>query len=400
MAVDLQQPFDIAIVMATVVRDTFGQALHSVYAQSGAGRIQVLIGVDRWQGDRQTVAQLARQSPSHIAVTTLDLGYSTSQRNGGIYPSHYGGALKTILSYAANSRYVAYLDDDNWLAPEHVETMLRAVAGKAWAYSLRHFVDAESGDLLCPDTWESMGPHRGVYATAQGGFVDTNCYVIDALACSDVFPEWAITRFAGGTGGDRQVLAKLRSRPWGTNGAHTVLLPDATCRPASVSVVAIQVRGCRSRRPHAAGRPTGRRGLEAVRRTRSQAGGDEHHHRPGFPIMSAAEPPQGANSSPAGAAQRRSRKRGGIIQAPQSRLKARIPPPRGAAQRRSRERGGIIQTPQGRLKARIRPRGGQRSGEAASVGGSYKRARARDPLAVLGGRNRRAARVGVRDRQS
>lgn len=222
MAVDLQQPFDIAIVMATVVRDTFGQALHSVYAQSGAGRIQVLIGVDRWQGDREAVAQLARQSPSHIAVTTLDLGYSTSQRNGGIYPSHYGGALKTILSYAANSRYVAYLDDDNWLAREHVETMLRAVAGKAWAYSLRHFVDAESGDLLCPDTWESMGPHRGVYATAQGGFVDTNCYVIDALACSDVFPEWAMTRFAGGTGGDRQVLAKLRSRPWGTNGAHTV----------------------------------------------------------------------------------------------------------------------------------------------------------------------------------
>ena len=61
-----------------------------------------------------------------------------------------------------------------------------------------------------------------MYAKAQGGFVDTNCYFIDKFACNDVFPEWAMTRFAGGTGGDRQVLAKLRGRPLGTNGAHTL----------------------------------------------------------------------------------------------------------------------------------------------------------------------------------
>lgn len=222
MSIDLQKPFDAAIVMVTVVRDTFAQALQSVFAQTFAGRIQVLVGVDRWVGDRAAVEALTRQSPSHVAVTTLDLGYSTSQRHGGLYPSHYGGALKTILSYAANSRYVTYLDDDNWYAPDHVASMLAAVNGKAWAFSLRHFVDAASGNLLCPDTWESLGPGRGVYAQAQGGFVDTNCFFIDKLACNDVFPEWAMTRFAGGTGGDRQVLEKLRDRPFGTNRAHTL----------------------------------------------------------------------------------------------------------------------------------------------------------------------------------
>jgi len=222
MAHDLQTPFDAGIVMVTIVRDTFAQALRSVFAQAFAGRIQVLVGVDRWHGDRSVVEELARSSPSHIVVTTMDLGYSTSQRNGGLYPSHYGGALKTILSYAANSRYVTYLDDDNWLAPDHVASMLAAVAGKAWAFALRHFVDDRTGAPLCPDTWESVGPDRGVYGKAQGGFVDTNCYFIDKLACNDVFPEWAMTRFAGGTGGDRQVLAKLRGRPWGTNNAHTV----------------------------------------------------------------------------------------------------------------------------------------------------------------------------------
>jgi hypothetical protein len=222
MTPDLQTPFDAAVVVVTVVRDTLAQALRSVFAQAFAGRIQVLVGVDRWIGDRAAVEELARQSPSHIGVTILDLGYSTSERNGGLYPSHYGGALKTILSYAANSRYVTYLDDDNWYAPEHIASMMTAVSGKAWAFSLRHFVDARTSTLLCPDTWESMGPGRGVYAEAQGGFVDTNCFFIDKLACHDVFPEWAMTRFAGGTGGDRQVLEKLRGRPYGTNDAHTV----------------------------------------------------------------------------------------------------------------------------------------------------------------------------------
>ncbi len=222
MTPDLQTPFDVGIVTVTVVRETLPQALRSVFAQRFAGRIQVLVGVDRWAGDRAMVEQLRAEAPSHVAVTLLDLGYSTSQRNGGVYPSHYGGALKTILSYAANSRYVTYLDDDNWYAPDHLATMLEAAAGKAWAFSLRHFVDAESGVPLCPDTWESLGPGRGIYASAQGGFVDTNCYFIDKLACNDVFPEWAMTRFAGGTGGDRQVLEKLRGKPFGTNGAHTV----------------------------------------------------------------------------------------------------------------------------------------------------------------------------------
>jgi hypothetical protein len=100
--------------------------------------------------------------------------------------------------------------------------MLNAVRGKAWAFALRNFIERRSGELLCPDTWESMGPGRGVYAKTQGGFVDTNCYVIDAQQCGDVFPEWAMTRFAGGTGGDRQVLQRLLDRPCGTNGAHTV----------------------------------------------------------------------------------------------------------------------------------------------------------------------------------
>ena len=222
MVGDLQTPFDVAVVMVTVVRPTIAQALRSIYSQAFEGRIQVMIGIDQWQGDRRLLEELISEHPPHVAVTVVDLGYSTSQRNGGLYPGYYGGALKTILSYAANSRYVTYLDDDNWYARDHLDTLVRAISGKAWAFSLRYFVETVTGDLLCPDAWESLGPERGVYAESQGGFVDTNCFLIDKLLCHDVFPEWAMTRYASGTGGDRQVLQRLRPRPFGTNDAHTL----------------------------------------------------------------------------------------------------------------------------------------------------------------------------------
>ena len=128
------------------------------------------------------------------------------------------------------------------MRPTNVATMLEAVAGNAWAFSLRHFVDATSGDLLCADTWESVGPGRGVDGRTQGGFVDTNCSLIDKLACNDVFPEWAMTRFAG----------RHRRRPAGPRKAARAavrheraaygVLPDVARPPAPVPAMALQMR--------------------------------------------------------------------------------------------------------------------------------------------------------------
>jgi hypothetical protein len=61
---DLQKPFDVGVVMATVVRPTLAEAVRSVFAQQFPGRIQILIGVDRWQGDRAAVEQLRAARPS------------------------------------------------------------------------------------------------------------------------------------------------------------------------------------------------------------------------------------------------------------------------------------------------------------------------------------------------
>ena len=132
--------------------------MRSVYAQRFGGRVPIVVGIDGWEGERAMLDALLAECPSRMTVSEADRGYSTSLQHGGLYPSHFGGALKTILSYAANSRHVTYLDDDNWYAPDHLASMLKAMEGKAWAFALRNFIENDSGDLLCPDTWESTRP--------------------------------------------------------------------------------------------------------------------------------------------------------------------------------------------------------------------------------------------------
>jgi hypothetical protein len=189
---ELQRPFDAAVVIPTICRPSLERAVMSVFRQCGVERLQVLIGLDGPVPERAALdAVLAARPPQH-AVTVLDLGYSTGVRHGGLHQEWYGGALRTLLSYAANSRYIAYLDDDNWFDEGHIAGLLRAIRGRDWAYSLRWFVAERTSETVCLDIWESVGPGRGIYARGYGGFVDPSCLMLDKLRCEPVLRLWQI----------------------------------------------------------------------------------------------------------------------------------------------------------------------------------------------------------------
>lgn len=188
----LQRPFDVAVVVPTILRPSLLEAVQSIFRQTGVERVQTLIGVDGQRGDPRILDKVMKARPKGHAVTILDLGYSMAERNGGLHADGIGGAMRTVLSYAANSRYVAYLDDDNWLDPRHLSTLLAAIAGKDWAYSLRWFVHQETREPLYIDIWESLGPGRGIFYEEFDGWVDPNCLMIDKLACEPVLRWWSI----------------------------------------------------------------------------------------------------------------------------------------------------------------------------------------------------------------
>lgn len=211
----LQQPFDAAVVIPTTCRPSLVRAVRSVFRQTGIARVHVLIGVDVVRGDPAVIDDLMAERPPTHAVTVLDLGYSTSVRHGGLYLSQDGGALRAMLTYAANSRYVAYLDDDNWVHESHLARLRAAIEGQDWAYTLRWYVDPETLEPLAVDRWESVGPGRGVFAQDFGGFVDPNSLMVDKLRCEQAIACWTIPLSADvrGRTADRTVFDMLRRSP-------------------------------------------------------------------------------------------------------------------------------------------------------------------------------------------
>src|SRR5205814_8657034 len=133
----LQEPADFAVVMPTILRPTIADAIRSVFDQRFDGNVQILIGIDASTTDWSLVEGICRAVPDRHSVLLFYPGYSTSRRHGGVHATWDGGAMRVILSYLANSRYLAYLDDDNWWSDDHLSAMHRTLsAGAEWAWAL------------------------------------------------------------------------------------------------------------------------------------------------------------------------------------------------------------------------------------------------------------------------
>jgi hypothetical protein len=207
----LQDPFEVAVVMPTILRPELKDALRSVFAQTIQGRIHVLIGIDRPAADLSLLDAACEGRPSNCVVQVFYPGYSTSVRHGGLSPARDGGVLRCILSYLANSPYIAYLDDDNWWRPDHLQLLRAAMVQADWAFSLRWFVHPASRRAICVDQWESLGPGLGAFNGEFGGFVDANCLMLNKMTCEPVVCEWnrPLANDPRGMSADRNVFAVL-----------------------------------------------------------------------------------------------------------------------------------------------------------------------------------------------
>jgi len=217
------QPTDITVMVRTLLRPSLLAAVRSIYRQDFPGRVQVLLGIDAAADPLGLVEILRAECPERMRLDVLDLGYPTSVPRGGLYTAREGGVLATLLAYAAKSRHVLFLDDDNWAAPDHLSTLFAAVQGFDWAFCRRWFVDPQTLSPICVDVWESVGPGHGVFAAKAGGFVDPNCLMFDKLACHFAIPWLAVAMYPDFTGHDRMFFDQLRRRnSVGWSGKATV----------------------------------------------------------------------------------------------------------------------------------------------------------------------------------
>ena len=162
----------VTIVTATTCTDYLKQNINSVINQT-YDNIQHLIVVDGRHLDKLNY---------DIASDVIVLPYATGTEQ---YNGHriYGAA-----TYLAKGDYIMYLDEDNWLEPNHVESLVNILKDKpnAYACSLRKITDMD-GDFICNDDCESLGNWESVI---NDFFVDVNCFFLPKKLALQLTPIW------------------------------------------------------------------------------------------------------------------------------------------------------------------------------------------------------------------
>ena len=169
--------------MVTVITPTTGapylkQALESVKSQTYEN-IQHLVVVD---GPHEEADNIIFENYNED-VDTIYLPYATGTDR------YNGHRIYGAMTYLAKGDYVCFLDEDNWLDPDHVESLVKVIeAGNQWAFSLRKITDKD-GNYMCNDDCESLGKWPSCL-NDEDYFVDVGCYFLPKNIALQLTPIW------------------------------------------------------------------------------------------------------------------------------------------------------------------------------------------------------------------
>jgi len=198
------------IVIAATGAPVLEQAIRSALSQDHQD-LSVWVVIDGPQFENACQIIISRFIDGRIKVMQLP---ENTGANG-----FYGHRIYAAVGHLINNEYICLLDQDNFMDPTHVSTLIAAIEnnGWQWAHSLRKVVDKD-GNYLCLDDCESLG-RWPVYVSDQHHLVDTSCYCIKREVFQQVSAAWH-----WGWGGDRRFLGAINQHfpTWGTSGKYTL----------------------------------------------------------------------------------------------------------------------------------------------------------------------------------
>jgi glycosyltransferase involved in cell wall biosynthesis len=169
---------DTTVIIPTVGTPDLRRCVLSVLNQTVPA--EVLVVVDGPQHE----AAVREQLPAAVPVVVLPWNV------GGGEPKLLGHPMYGAFPMLCKTKYVCFLDEDNWFDPNHVETMEQAIErhGLDWTFSLRKVWF--EGAFRCVDNCESLGNIRNTYDTANAHLVDTSCYMVKTEIARQLSPVW------------------------------------------------------------------------------------------------------------------------------------------------------------------------------------------------------------------
>jgi len=165
---------NVTVITPTTGTSYLRKTLDSVREQTYKN-VQHLVVVD---GNHPKATVILQDYPN---VDVIKLPYATGTER---YNGHriYGAA-----TYLAKGDYVCFLDEDNWLDPNHVESLIKVIqSGNQWAFSLRKIIDKD-GNYVCNDDCESLGKWQ---SCLNDYFVDVGCYFFPKPLALQLTPIW------------------------------------------------------------------------------------------------------------------------------------------------------------------------------------------------------------------
>ena len=188
----------VAVVTSTIGRPELALAIKSVQNQTYPCKHYVFVdGNIFWDKAKSILEQFPNVIPVYLPMNT--------GKNNII-----NGAINAIAAFLVEEDIICYLDDDNQLREDHVESLVTMIEqGADFAYSLRAFYDSNH-QFICNDDFESLGTwntksdifvdvkiediQQQIHFNFNGinAHIDTNCYAVPREIAQKVAHSWYI----------------------------------------------------------------------------------------------------------------------------------------------------------------------------------------------------------------
>ena len=215
----------VAVITSTIGRPELTLAIESVQNQTYPCKHYVFVdGNIFWDKAKSILEQFPDVIPIYLPMNT--------GKNGIL-----NGAINAAAAFLVEEDIICYLDDDNQLREDHVESLVNVIEqGADFAYSLRSFYDSNH-QFICHDDFESLGNwtkeihffsdikinniQQSIHLifNTNGEHIDTNCYAVPREIAQKVAHSWYIPYF-----GDRTFFSAINALDLKgeTSGKYTV----------------------------------------------------------------------------------------------------------------------------------------------------------------------------------
>lgn len=207
----------VTVLTPTIGQESLAKCMESVQKQTYKNLKHLIVcdGSEYWNDVHRNMSFEFCNNHSNVILTTLP--FNTGQSG------MYGHRIYAAFPHLINTDYIAFLDEDNWIDENHIESLVEKLERKRldFVHSLRKVYIEDK--MLAYDNCEAIGRWPVVW-DENSNLVDTSTYLFRT--------DWLIhfcQLWHSGWGGDRRFFMNVMNRcNYGTSGLHTLnyKLPD------------------------------------------------------------------------------------------------------------------------------------------------------------------------------